>query len=76
MQVNYVLRPDWRYKKSNGKFTFRLWVSYMDARDDYQTKLEVSKEDYEKLSSCKNLSVELRQLLSDLRKIQTGKNSN
>jgi len=44
----------------------------LDQRDDYQTTFEVSKEDYEKLSAGKNLSVELRQMRDDLRKIQTG----
>lgn len=72
MQINYVLRPDWRYQKAEGRFPIRLWISYMDQRDDYQTTLEVSKDDYKKLSISKNLSVELKQLRDDLRKIQTG----
>ena len=72
MQINYVLRPDWRYQKAEGKFPIRLQVSYLDQRDDYQTTFEVSKEDYEKLSAGKNLSVELKQIRDDLRKIQTG----
>ena len=70
MQINYVLRPDWRYQKSKGGFSFRLWVSYMDKRDDYKTALEVSKDDYDKLLTGKNLSVELRQLRDDLRKFR------
>jgi hypothetical protein len=53
MQINYVLRPDWRYQKEGGKFQIRLWVSYLDQRDKYQTTFEVSKEDYEKLSAGK-----------------------
>src|SRR5262245_26390341 len=72
MQINYVLRPDWRYQKAEGLFPFRLWISYLDERDDYKTTLEVSQDDYEKLGAGKNLSIELRQLRDDLRKIQTG----
>jgi len=69
MQINYVLRPDWRYQKAEGMFPFRLWVSYLDERDDYKTTLQVSQDDYEKLVAGKNLSIELRQLRDELRKI-------
>lgn len=72
MQINYVLRPDWRYKKVQGIFPFRLWISYMDERFDYKTTLEVSKDDYNKLVTGKNLSSQLKQLRDDVRKIQTG----
>ena len=72
MQINYVLRPDWRYQKAESTFPFRLWISYLDKRDNYKTTLEVSRDDYEKLIAGKNLSAELRQLRDDLRKIQTG----
>lgn len=72
MQMNYVLRPDWRYQKAEGLFPFRLWVSFIDERKVYQTTLKVSKGDFDKLSAGKNLGADLRQLRDQLRQIQTG----
>ncbi len=69
--MNYVLRPDWRYKKSNEKYPFRLWVTYLDQRKDYLTKLEISKSDYNKLTA-RNINGESKDLRLLLKKISTG----
>jgi integrase/recombinase XerD len=70
MQVTYVLRPDWRYKKSNNSFPFRLWVSYQDDRKDYQTAFQISKEDYPKLSA-KNVGANIKNIREKIRSIET-----
>lgn len=72
MQVNYVLRPDWRYEKSEGIYPFRLWVSYLNKRDNYKSNIEISKEDFDRLLYGKNLSSELKQIRDNVRTIQTG----
>ena len=71
MQINQVLRPNWICQKAEGTFSFRLWISYLDERDDFRATLEVSQDDYEKLIAGKNLSAELQQKIV-LLKCQTN----